>query len=174
MIFFLLVYLNVIALMFSGGKMDKTSIIYHWRNGSNQSGEPYRPAPRAPLRVKGRLLLSSALCYSSDSDATWLLWWVPRTVLLLPHRCRSKKKAFTKYAKKWQDDMGKKEIEKDLAKMKKYCKVIQVVCYSQVLFERWCSFVKYDCVVLLIFHLGTFVPLSFVAMFCYRNLFCCL
>lgn len=46
--------------------------------------------------------------------------------------CRSKKKAFTKYAKKWEDDMGKKEIEKDLAKMKKYCKVIQIVCYSQI------------------------------------------
>jgi len=45
---------------------------------------------------------------------------------------KSKKKAFTKYAKKWQDDMGKKEIEKDLAKMKKYCKVIRVIVHSQM------------------------------------------
>jgi len=45
---------------------------------------------------------------------------------------KSKKKAFTKYSKKWQDDMGKKEIEKDLAKMKKYCKVIRVITHSQM------------------------------------------
>merc|ERR1712029_1185061 len=33
---------------------------------------------------------------------------------------QSKKKAFTKSCTKWADDLGKKEIEKDLAQMKKY------------------------------------------------------
>merc|ERR1712170_107830 len=45
---------------------------------------------------------------------------------------RSKKKAFTKSSKKWQDDLGKKEIEKDFAKMKKYCKVIRVIAHTQM------------------------------------------
>merc|ERR1712141_381381 len=41
---------------------------------------------------------------------------------------QSKKKAFTKSCTKWGDDLGKKEIEKDLAQMKKYCTVIRVIC----------------------------------------------
>jgi large subunit ribosomal protein L3e len=45
---------------------------------------------------------------------------------------RSKKKAFTKAAKKWQDEAGKKEIEKDFAKMKKYCTVIRVIAHTQM------------------------------------------
>merc|ERR1711893_368363 len=45
---------------------------------------------------------------------------------------RSKKKAFTKASKKWQDEVGKKEIEKDFAKMKKYCKVIRVIAHTQM------------------------------------------
>jgi large subunit ribosomal protein L3e len=45
---------------------------------------------------------------------------------------KAKKKAFTKYAKKWQDDEGKREIEKDLQKMKKYCKVIRVIAHTQM------------------------------------------
>jgi len=44
---------------------------------------------------------------------------------------RSKKKAFTKYAKRWQDDAGKKTIEADLAKMKKYCSSIRVLAHTQ-------------------------------------------
>merc|ERR1711878_2752 len=44
---------------------------------------------------------------------------------------RSKKKAFTRASKKWQED-GAKEIEKDLAKMKKYCKVIRVIVHTQM------------------------------------------
>ncbi len=47
-------------------------------------------------------------------------------------RYRSKKKAFQKYSKKWQDEQGRKEIEKDFAKMKKYCKVIRVIAHTQV------------------------------------------
>ena len=45
---------------------------------------------------------------------------------------KAKRKAFTKYAKKWQDDAGKKEIEKDFNKMKKYCKVIRVIAHTQM------------------------------------------
>ncbi|CAH1795591.1 unnamed protein product, partial [Owenia fusiformis] len=44
----------------------------------------------------------------------------------------SKKKAFTKYSKKWQDESGKKEIEKDFAQLKKYCKVIRVIAHTQM------------------------------------------
>lgn len=45
---------------------------------------------------------------------------------------KSKKKAFTKTSKKWGDELGKKEIERDLAKMKKYCKVIRVIAHTQM------------------------------------------
>ncbi|XP_074648038.1 large ribosomal subunit protein uL3-like [Tubulanus polymorphus] len=45
---------------------------------------------------------------------------------------RCKKKAFTNYAKKWQDKVGKKDIARDFAKMKKYCKVIRVIAHSQM------------------------------------------
>ncbi len=47
-------------------------------------------------------------------------------------RYKSKKKAFTKYAKKWKDENGRKEIEKDFQKMIKYCKVIRVIAHTQV------------------------------------------
>jgi len=49
---------------------------------------------------------------------------------------KSKKKAFTKYAKKWQDDAGKKEIEKEFKKMKRYCTVIRVVAHTQMRMMR--------------------------------------
>lgn len=45
---------------------------------------------------------------------------------------KSKKKAFTKYAKKWKDDSGKKEIEKDFRKMVQYCDVIRVIAHTQM------------------------------------------
>merc|ERR1712051_161161 len=45
---------------------------------------------------------------------------------------QSKKKAFTKSCTKWADDLGKKEIEKDLAQMKKYCTVIRVIVRTQM------------------------------------------
>ncbi|XP_019644212.1 PREDICTED: 60S ribosomal protein L3-like [Branchiostoma belcheri] len=44
----------------------------------------------------------------------------------------SKKKAFTKYAKKWQDEDGKKQIEKDFKQMKKYCINIRVIVHTQM------------------------------------------
>jgi len=45
---------------------------------------------------------------------------------------KSKKKAFTKYSHKWQDKDGKREIERDLNKMKKYCTVIRVIAHTQI------------------------------------------
>ncbi|KAH0517318.1 60S ribosomal protein L3 [Microtus ochrogaster] len=45
---------------------------------------------------------------------------------------KSKKKAFTKYCKKWQDDMGKKQLEKDFNSMKKYCQVICIIAHTQM------------------------------------------
>jgi len=46
-------------------------------------------------------------------------------------RYKSKKKAFTKSALKWQDDAGKKEIEKDFNKLKRYCAVLRVLAHTQ-------------------------------------------
>jgi len=45
---------------------------------------------------------------------------------------RSKKKAFQKYAKKWEDPAGQKEISRDFAKMSKYCSVIRVLAHTQM------------------------------------------
>merc|ERR1711973_831246 len=44
----------------------------------------------------------------------------------------SKKKAFTKSCTKWADDLGKKEIEKDLNQMKKYCTTIRIIVHTQM------------------------------------------
>uniref|UniRef100_A0A2K6M3S5 60S ribosomal protein L3 n=1 Tax=Rhinopithecus bieti TaxID=61621 RepID=A0A2K6M3S5_RHIBE len=45
---------------------------------------------------------------------------------------KSKKKAFIKYCKKWQDEDGKKQLEKDFSSMKKYCQVICVIAHTQM------------------------------------------
>uniref|UniRef100_A0A8C5K742 60S ribosomal protein L3 n=1 Tax=Jaculus jaculus TaxID=51337 RepID=A0A8C5K742_JACJA len=45
---------------------------------------------------------------------------------------KSKKKAFTKYCKNWQDDMGKKQLDKDFSSMKKYCQVIHIIAHTQM------------------------------------------
>uniref|UniRef100_A0A2K6GV87 60S ribosomal protein L3 n=1 Tax=Propithecus coquereli TaxID=379532 RepID=A0A2K6GV87_PROCO len=45
---------------------------------------------------------------------------------------KSKKKAFTKYCKKWQDEDGKKQLEKDFSSMKKYCQVIRIIAHTQM------------------------------------------
>lgn len=47
-------------------------------------------------------------------------------------RHKSKKKAFTKACKRWRDADGKKQLQKDFAAMKKYCKVIRVIVHTQV------------------------------------------
>jgi len=43
---------------------------------------------------------------------------------------KSKKKAFTKYAKKYAD--GKKAIQRDLERIKKYCSVVRVIAHTQM------------------------------------------
>ncbi|RZR84574.1 hypothetical protein BHM03_00011427 [Ensete ventricosum] len=45
---------------------------------------------------------------------------------------KSKKKAFTKYSKKYESEEGKKEIQTQLEKMKKYASVIRVLAHTQV------------------------------------------
>lgn len=46
--------------------------------------------------------------------------------------CLSKKKAFAKYSKKYETDDGKKDINAQLEKMKKYCCVVRVLAHTQV------------------------------------------
>lgn len=45
---------------------------------------------------------------------------------------KSKKKAFTKYTKKYETEEGKKDIESQLEKLKKYATVIRVLAHTQV------------------------------------------
>ncbi|XP_076624926.1 ribosomal protein L3 [Colletes latitarsis] len=45
---------------------------------------------------------------------------------------KSKKKAFTKASKKWQDDLGRQSIENDLKKIIKYCKVVRIIAHTQM------------------------------------------
>ena len=47
------------------------------------------------------------------------------------NRSKSKKKAFSKAQLKWGDDLGKKEIEKDLNQIKKYCSVVRLIAHTQ-------------------------------------------
>lgn len=47
--------------------------------------------------------------------------------------CKSKKKAFTKYSRKFESEDGKKEIQVQLEKMKKHCTVIRVLAHTQVI-----------------------------------------
>ena len=49
------------------------------------------------------------------------------------HWCKSKKKAFTKYSKQYESEEGKKSIEAQLEKMKKYATVIRVLAHTQVI-----------------------------------------
>merc|ERR1711874_707325 len=44
---------------------------------------------------------------------------------------KSKKKAFSKAQLKWGDELGKKEIEKDLNQIKKYCSVVRMIAHTQ-------------------------------------------
>lgn len=45
---------------------------------------------------------------------------------------KSKKKAFSRYSKKWADEDGKKSIDDDLNKIKKYCATVRVIAHTQV------------------------------------------
>lgn len=53
-------------------------------------------------------------------------------------RYKAKKKAFTKYVTKYAD--GKKQIEAELAQMKKHCTTIRVLAHTQVCLERGCIY----------------------------------
>ncbi|KAF7803662.1 60S ribosomal protein L3 [Senna tora] len=46
--------------------------------------------------------------------------------------CKSKKKAFTKYSKKFETEEGKKDIHAQLEKLKKYASVIRVLAHTQI------------------------------------------
>ncbi|GAB2224472.1 hypothetical protein Drorol1_Dr00005233 [Drosera rotundifolia] len=46
--------------------------------------------------------------------------------------CKSKKKAFTKYSKKCETEEGKKDIDKQLEKLKKYALVVRVLAHTQI------------------------------------------
>ncbi|KAJ6306815.1 hypothetical protein OIU78_022013 [Salix suchowensis] len=46
--------------------------------------------------------------------------------------CKSKKKAFTKYSKQYETDEGKKSIQSQLEKLKKYATVIRVLAHTQI------------------------------------------
>ncbi|XP_006146447.1 60S ribosomal protein L3-like [Tupaia chinensis] len=45
---------------------------------------------------------------------------------------RSKKKAFTKACRRWRDCDGRKQLQKDFAAMRKYCRVIRVIVHTQM------------------------------------------
>eukprot|EP00127_Corallochytrium_limacisporum_P006455 Clim_evm45s227 gene=Clim_evmTU45s227 len=45
---------------------------------------------------------------------------------------KSKKKAFTKYSKKWEKPETKKEIDAKIAKIKKYCTVVRAIFHTQI------------------------------------------
>ena len=49
---------------------------------------------------------------------------------LLLCRAKAKKKAFTKYSKKYSD--GQKTIEEELNAMKKHCSAIRVLAHTQI------------------------------------------
>merc|ERR1712113_338768 len=46
--------------------------------------------------------------------------------------CKSKRKAFKKASKKWTDEAGVREINRDLDKIKKYCTVVRVIAHTQM------------------------------------------
>jgi len=45
---------------------------------------------------------------------------------------KSKKKAFTNAAQKWQDSLGKKMIQRDISKIKKYCSHVRIIAHTQI------------------------------------------
>jgi large subunit ribosomal protein L3e len=48
------------------------------------------------------------------------------------HWYRSKKKAFSRYVKKWEGDNKGKTIDRELARIKKHCQVVRVIAHTQV------------------------------------------
>lgn len=77
-----------------------------------------------------------ALCVCRVSSSK--LWFVTEALTHSIHRHKSKKRAFTNVAQKWQDQVGKKVIQTDLAKIKKYCSAIRIIVHTQV--RLWFTF----------------------------------
>lgn len=65
-----------------------------------------------------------------NDEATWNL--LQHSFIVIKIRYKSKKKAFTKASKKWQDELGRKSIEKDLKKMIRYCSVVRIIAHTQM------------------------------------------
>lgn len=59
---------------------------------------------------------------------------------------KSEKKAFTKYSKKYETEDGKKEIQAQLEKMKKYASVIRVLAHTQVILHLFSLFLMFACI----------------------------
>ena len=59
-------------------------------------------------------------------------------------RYKCEKKAFTKHAKKWENDVGKKSIEDDLNKIKKYACVVRIIANTQVCSQCMSQIVSSD------------------------------
>lgn len=101
------------------------------RGPSSQVRFRYPQVPCASGEVPGQVICPHVPPRCAGSGAA-----LHRSALLdvkrSSRRHKSKKKAFTKYCKKWQDEDGKKQLEKDFAAMKKYCKVIRVIVHTQV------------------------------------------
>lgn len=70
--------------------------------------------------------------YKWVSDLFWLLCWQDwRRTLTTRNWYRSKKKAFTRYAKKFSENNGQ-SITRELERMKKYCTVVRVLAHTQL------------------------------------------
>lgn len=67
---------------------------------------------------------------TSEARAWWAAGLLSALCVWLRHK--SKKKAFTKACRRWRDTDGKKQLQRDFAAMKKYCKVIRVIVHTQV------------------------------------------
>lgn len=115
-----------------------------WRTDEHCSAvQLWNAAPRHTYRVLTlgtRLSLCTACLPSLPLGAG--RWWSGRhsaglTVAIFLQRASAiryaaKKKAFTKSCRKWQDEDGKRQIDRDFSQMKKYCKVIRVIAHTQV------------------------------------------
>jgi len=74
---------------------------------------------------------------------------------------KSKKKAFTKHTKKYETDEGKKDIQTQLEKLKKYATVIRVLAHTQV-----------PKMLLLDLILFLFLSVNFLKLFFYYVFYC--
>jgi len=82
--------------------------------------------------------------------------------------CKSKKKAFTKYSKQYETDEGKKNIETQLEKLKKYATVIRVLAHTQVIpYFSLLSLFRFLCLWFYTWKLGIVIILTIYPIFMY-------